>query len=399
MPSASERDERPAILYISYNGIGGALARSQVLPYLRALDGPMRFDVLAFDGGAEALPPARELGSVRVHRLSYRRGPRLVAKLFDLIVGTVTAVGIVRASDIRLIHARSHVAATIAAVTGAITGRPFIFDMRGFFGDERAEAGSIGAGGILHRALATAERLLLTHAAAVVVLTERARERLLSLQQYASAVRGKPIVVVPCCVDLGRFGTRDQRVQRLVYLGSVGTWYRLDAMLRFFEHFRALRPGATFVVANQSQHELVRAAVAGTSAGDAVLVRSVPFEEVPALLETCAAGLVLLSEGGSKVASSPIKVAEYLAAGLPVVANAIVGDVPELLRAGRAGIVLEDLGDPELRRGARELVALLEEGPELHARARRLAGDAFDVREGARRYGLLYDELLRGSGA
>jgi glycosyltransferase involved in cell wall biosynthesis len=196
-------------------------------------------------------------------------------------------------------------------------------------------------------------------------------------------------------VEIARFSDAESpRDDAIVYVGSVGTWYLLDEMLSFFAAYRRLRPSARFVIANRGQQQLIERALSAFDQRDAVTVRAVPFEEIPRLLMGCAAGIVLLSEGGSKLASSPIKVAEYLAAGLPVVANEIVGDTPALLRSTRAGIVIDRVDGASLEAGARALRDLLAEGPSVRERARALARSAFDSRQGARRYGDLYDRLL-----
>ena len=385
------------VLYISYNGVATPLVRSQVLPYLRALRASTRFDLVTFEQGENALPPSDELAGIALHRLRYHKRPRLLAKLIDLAAGSAVVTWLIVRHDVRLVHARSHVAAAIAAIASRLTGRPFIFDMRGFLADEFAEAGSWRSGGVTHRLVARAERMLLRASAAIVVLTDRARDQLRAEQRYAAAVKDKPVIVVPCCVEIERFHLSGPREDALAYVGSVGTWYLLDEMLHFFEAYWHLRPQARFVIANLGQHALIERALAPFRWRDAVTVTSVPYEEVPRLLSGCTAGIVLLSEGGSKLASSPIKVAEYLASGLPVVANEIVGDTPELLRAHRAGVVLQGLDPAALARGARELTALLDEGEAARMRARALAKSVFDARIGARRYGELYELVERAS--
>jgi glycosyltransferase involved in cell wall biosynthesis len=264
--------------------------------------------------------------------------------------------------------------------------------MRGFLGDEFAEAGAWRAGGIKHRIVARAERWLLGASAAVVVLTERARLLLRDDARFASLVRGKDIVVVPCGVEIARFVPARDRRDVLAYVGSVGTWYLLDEMIRFFNAYRRVRPGARLEIANQGQHDLIARAIASGGVGAEATVRSVAFDDIPAFLAGCSAGIVLLREGGSKIASSPIKAAEYLASGLPVVVNGIVGDLPDLLSAHRAGVVLRGLDAAQLDEGARALRALLDD-PGVHARARSLAEAVYDVEDGARRYGDLYARL------
>lgn len=387
----------PRIIYVSYNGLGTALVRSQVLPYLRSLAGSVAFDLVTYEQAAPP-PPFDEVQGITLRKLRYHKRPSLLAKLFDVAAGALTVSWIARTRGAAAIHARSHVAAAAAALAAIISRRPYIFDMRGFLAEEFVEAGAWRAGGLTYRLVRAAERQLLRGSVAIVVLTERAKGHLQSDPRYAGVVRDKEIVVVPCCVDLGRFDTSPtERSHTLVYTGSVGTWYRLDAMISFFAAYRAIHRDARLLIANEGQHVLIREALAASEVADAVDVRAVGFQEIPRVLASCAAGIVLLREGGSKIASSPIKVAEYLAAGLPVVVNEIVGDMPVLLREARAGVVVTDLGREALGRGAAELSALVAEGEEVRRRARALAAATFDVRIGAARYAELYAAISRRS--
>lgn len=368
--------------------------RSQVLPYLREMSDGFTFELITYEQDDASIVDRAELGPVRLRRLRYHKRPWLLAKPFDLAVGVTMAVWSVVRGGARLIHARSHVAATVALIASVVTRRPFIFDMRGFLGDEFVEAGAWRSGGLRHRLVGWLEGVLLRASTAVVVLTERARTLLREEPRSAHLVRGKEIVVVPCCVELDRFSHHsDAPSDSLAYVGSLGTWYLLDEMLRFFWWYRSLRPRARFVIANAGQHDLLHARLEGSDLAGHVTVATVDHREIPAFLSQCAAGIVLLREGRSKLASSPIKVAEYLAAGLAVVVNQAVGDMPQLLRQYRAGVVLGGLEDRHLATGAEELAALLDDSA-VRARARRLAEERFDVRRGAREYAALYGRIL-----
>jgi len=92
-------------------------------------------------------------------------------------------------------------------------------------------------------------------------------------------------------------------------------------------------------------------------------------------------------------AASTTKIAEYLAAGLPVVCNAGVGDVDEVIEGDRVGVVLRDFDDESFARALREVEALRAEG-NLARRARESAERRFDIeRVGGAKYRRLYARL------
>ena len=73
--------------------------------------------------------------------------------------------------------------------------------------------------------------------------------------------------------------------------------------------------------------------------------RAVPPAGMPAALVAGDVGLSFIQPCFSKTGSSPTKVAEYLACGLPVVVNAGIGDQGALAAEAPACTVMPDLSD------------------------------------------------------
>jgi len=111
------------------------------------------------------------------------------------------------------------------------------------------------------------------------------------------------------------------------------------------------------------------------------------------------AGLSFVKPCLSKLASSATKVAEYLAAGLPVVATASVGDTDEHLAPSGSdqkpvGVLIREFTPDAYRTAAAELQQLLED-PLLPSRCRAVAEQYYDLeRIGWKRYIDLYRLIL-----
>ena len=127
----------------------------------------------------------------------------------------------------------------------------------------------------------------------------------------------------------------------LVYAGSIGTYYLLDEMLDFYQAARERWPGLFFLALVNRSPETVAGALAarGIAAGDYAATWA-RHAEMPAYLSAADAGLAFVRPCLSKRSSSPTKYAEYLACGLPIVVNAGVGDVEDLLARTGAGVVV-----------------------------------------------------------
>ena len=112
-------------------------------------------------------------------------------------------------------------------------------------------------------------------------------------------------------------------------------------MVEFFEVARRAMPHLFFLVLTQSDPDLIRAELARHEVAAAdFAVESVPPERMPEMLAAADFGLSFIKPLPSKVASSPTKNAEYLAAGLPFVATAGVGGTDEIATRSDAVVLI-----------------------------------------------------------
>jgi glycosyltransferase involved in cell wall biosynthesis len=108
------------------------------------------------------------------------------------------------------------------------------------------------------------------------------------------------------------------------------------------------------VVGDGPEREAVEATVEAAAVGDRVrLVGKVPHAEVPSYLRAMDIGVAPFERQASFY-FSPLKVVEYLAAGLPVVATS-QGELPELI--GPAGVTVAPGSHAELAAALQRLVA------------------------------------------
>jgi hypothetical protein len=91
-------------------------------------------------------------------------------------------------------------------------------------------------------------------------------------------------------------------------------------------------------------------------------------------------------------ASMPTKVGEFLASGRPVLVNAGLGDLDELLPRYDCGVILTGTSDPELDNALAEIDRLVAD-PRVSDRCRSLAEDCFDLDSGVQALIELYQAV------
>ncbi len=417
-------------LYVCYFGLREPLVQTQVLPYLRQLRGAgVQVSLLTFEpGGLESWPASepqqwtarlREEG-IQWRARRYHKRPTLPATLFDIVAGGLTIVQWSWRERLDVVHARSYVAALIARLAGPFTRSKLLFDIRGLMAEEYVDAGSWPAGGLLYRLTKAAERWLLRSADGFVVLTQRARELLFPAAVGAnedttgeSELQGRPIAVIPCCVDVAQFrlaeaAAREQTRQALgvagrrvvIYVGSLGGWYLTEETLALFEAARQQDP-ATFalILTPRDVPQVERQLRARGYAETDFRVLSVAPTEVARYLAAADIALSLIKPCYSKQASSPTKIAEYLACGVPVISTAGIGDLDALFARARVGVILRGFTAADYL-AALQALDEMRAAPELRAHCRQVAVTEFDLeRVGGRRYRRLYQRLLAPANA
>jgi glycosyltransferase involved in cell wall biosynthesis len=415
-------DRRLDVLYVTYDGLLEPLGRSQVLGYVNELAAKgLSVGILSFEKPEDlqnhqerqALAAELDGRGILWKALRYDRHPRVASTAWDVVKGIAMALRLSRQHQPTVVHARSYVAGLIATATREVSGARLVFDMRGFWPEERVELGIFAQNGSLYRAAKLLEKHLLRTADHVVVLTESAKallkDREARAHLAARGTRDTPVTVVPCCVDLARYRpmppdvelARRHGLSRSLVIGNLGAFngrYMTTEMFRFAFHLKTHRPELRFVYL--TAHPKAAVATAARDAGlrdEDVLVHRVASEEIPRWLSLFRLGVFFLRPSYAAKASSFTKLGELLASGVPVVTNTGVGDVDRILGNERCGLLLPGLTDRDLAAFARSALPFLQGDaiPEhIRQNCREAAETHFALAEGVRRYRAIYDTLL-----
>ena len=188
--------------------------------------------------------------------------------------------------------------------------------------------------------VAELEEAVLTSADAVLAVSG-------PLARYARARGATHVEVLPNAVDLDRFPAPSQvREPRCVFLGALRPWEGVDVLAAGWR-----------LLGREAPPLLVIGDGVGRAALEAVgaeVTGAVPHGEVPQLLASASIGLAPYARDAPGYLS-PLKLFEYLAAGLAAVAGSIEG-VREVV--GPEHVALASPGDPEaLAEAVRTLAA------------------------------------------
>ena len=181
-----------------------------------------------------------------------------------------------------------------------------------------------------------------------------------------------PMVVIPDGVDLSRFTPlRGDGPPRLLYTGQLMEWKGVDVLLRALAQLPGL---PALIVGGQPgpdpRRDALRTLATEIGVADRVVwAGHVPPHAVAALVRPGDIGVVpTRARHGEEFSASPLKLFEYMALGLPIVA----ADLPSLrdvIRDGENGILFRDGDPPALAEAVRHLLADPERRAAMAARA------------------------------
>lgn len=401
--------EKIKVLYISYDGAGDNLGQSQIIPYLIGLTKEgMSFVFITFEK-KETLDN-KELLSLLGHKLKinnidwsylkFRKTRLSFLKLYDLILGVLVCIRKIKKEKVKIIHGRSFIGSVIALFLKKIFKVKVILDIRGFWPEERVEAGLWNKYGLLYKITKYIERALILNADEIVILTKNAKKEIKGFGYLRN--REININVIPTCVDIDGFCFQrkidddilnDLRLRNkfiISYVGSVSTWYMPFEMFRFFEIAQRMIDACHLMIMTK-EDKFLRNVL--QNIGSNVSIINVMHSIVPQYLSISKVGIAFYKPGYSRKACCPTKFGEYLACGIPIIINAGIGDCDEIILKEKVGVVIKDFSSQEYERATKELMNLFSEEYQLRQRCMAVAKQYLSLEMGVGRYRQIYERL------
>lgn len=354
-------------LFLSYDGMTDSLGQSQVLPYLVGLS-KQNFHITiisfekeeAFEKNKATIQQIVDTNQITWLPLKYTKKPPVFSTIYDVYRLKNLVKKQIKSNHIQIIHCRSYITALIGLWAKKKFGTKFIFDMRGFWADERVDGNIWNLEHPLYKKVyqffKQKEIEFLQNADYTISLTHNAKNEIYSWESFKNK---KPLIeIIPCCVDTNLFSkvnVNKQEVRNwkqklqiqdndfvLTYLGSVGTWYMLDEMMAFFAQLKTHKTNAKFLFINKDEHQHILEIAKKYKVEDSVILKGGNRTEVPELLSLSAISIFFILPSYSKKASSPTKQGELMALQIPIVCNAGVGDTDFVVERYHSGFIVND---------------------------------------------------------
>jgi len=391
----------PQVLYISLDGIMEPLGHSQVLKYLEKLSKNYEINLISFEkindlDNTKLLNEATKKcidKNIKWYRLKYRNGYFGLGQIVNILNLFFVPFYILMKKNIAMIHIRSYLPGIFLPVLSLIFKYKLIFDIRGFWADEKHDRHNWKKNSLKYKFFKKLEKHLINKASYVVTLTESSKELIaLNFKKPKSLIK-----VIPTCVDFNEFKrfetSNNSQSLTIGYLGSVDTAYDFQKFCSFvsqvnnkYKYQINLK-----IFTKQSHNEVIKLIDLKSLIGVNIDIRFVERKNLPQELSSFDFLAFCLKENFSISASMPTKIAESLACGIPIICNSFNADIKNLIESNRIGLTHnfnEEFDETSLKK----LLNLIED-PQTPERCLNLANEYFSLDKGVKNYEFLYKEL------
>ena len=340
------------ILFICWDGPQLTYLESLFLPIFERLgQHGYQFDILQFSWGdkpgEERVRAACARAGIGFRRVETWRRPRPLGPFLTAFAGGRQIERAVRAFGSELLMPRSIMAGLATLRARRRVRLPILYDADGLAADERVDFAGLSPTSATYRLMRAIETRITRAASAVItrsdfasaVLAERAGPSV-SADRFRRVANGRdPVQFNPHGADQRAAARAELGIAGdaplIVYAGSVGGQYETRRIAILMRAVRQLRPDARLLVLS-GDPDSAKALVldAAPEIAPASRFMSATPTEVPRLLAAADLGIAFRTPSFSMRAVSPIKTAEYLLCGVPVLGTAAIGDTQAAREAG-----------------------------------------------------------------
>jgi len=402
------------ILYLSYDGMTDPLGQSQVLPYVIGLaKAGYNMHIVSFEKADKlkelehVIQKKLDKYQIKWSKLTFYSAIPILSKIWNQRKFNSIVKKICKTESVKLLHCRSYVAAIAALHVKKRLNIPYLFDMRGFWVDERVDSGNWDQKKwyyrLIYKRFKKIEQELVANANHIISLTEVGKDEIHNWQGYKS--NPVKISVIPTCSDFEHFKVKTDydhpnilsalnipKKQLIIgYLGNLESTYLPNELLKMFAAIKNSHSNSIFlVISKSSKSEFFKLVEKMNIPKSAIFFVSAQRDEVPALMSVFDYLLCFVKPTYAKLASSPTKIGEALAMGVPVICNDNIGDLKTIIAQLKGGIAFDNFSDEQFEAIATEVLAFSSNPSELRKRA----FEYYSLEAGVTKLEAIYTEIV-----
>jgi len=369
------------VLYFSFDsGFGGPLLASQIIPHLKELSKrDVRFYLISFESKSLSSTQQKQFDITReIFKISKAKwwplkhiyAPRPFPSIIGIFRGILLGIYVTFRYKIDIFHGRSIVGGSITFLLSILLRKPWIFDPRILHAEAAVLSGDCRRNSLRYSVLWWLERKLSLKCNGVRVESWQHRDIYLQNHHNKKELIKKYHLIVNG-VDLNTFKFNSNEVANLkeklnipknvmvfVYLGTFGHGRPNKEMAMFVHMYQTLFKEAHFLILTYTNHDEVSVIMKNINLS--YTIKYLPHQNIPQYLSLADAAITF-NDPQAYAHTMPLKFAEYLACGIPVVINKGLLNMQNIIEKYNVGVVVADFSLSSLQKASHQLHNLLQE--------------------------------------
>ncbi len=315
-----------SILYISYDSILEPISKSQVIPLLIKYSAENKVYLISVEKNLEEADKYKQKfkNQIELNFLKFKKNKLL--KLFNIFIYQFIILKFILFNKIDIIHVRSYLPISLIILPKLFKNFKIIFDIRGFWFDEKYEAELISK--YTFNFLKLVEKFFFKSANIIITLSSVSK----NIIKKKFNIKENKIYVIPTFTDFSKFRNTNKITKKnniiFGYIGNLKMNYEFDKVIKFLNIFNKINNNWVLKIAtNYSKDDFLLLSRKISFNKNKILFKNIKFEDMYKFytkIDTC---IYFLNNKFSKKASCPTKLGELIATNTPIITNPGIGDI------------------------------------------------------------------------
>ena len=320
-----------SILYISYDSILDAISKSQIIPLLNKYSYEHKVYLISVEKNLNEAKNYKKKfkNKIQFKFLKYKKNKLL--KFLDILINQFLILKFIIINKIDIVHVRSYMPISLLILTKLFKNIKIIFDIRGFWFDEKYEAGLISRE--VYNFLKFFEKLLFKTADIIVTLSAVSKK--IIIKKFN--IKAHNIYVVPTFTNFTNFintkKTTNKKKITFGYVGNLKMNYEFYKVIKFLNIYNQINKNWSFLIAsNYNKKDLKLLGNKYLFDEKKIIIKNIKYEKMHNFYSNVDACIYFLNSTFSKKASCPTKLGELIATNTPLITNPNIGDINQIIK-------------------------------------------------------------------
>ena len=326
------------ILYLSFDGLTDPLGSSQILPLLMNLSFFNKVNILSLEKkffynlNYENIEKRLKKRKINHFFVFFKKNK--ILKLLSFLFYFFKLFMIFYSKKIKLIHLRGYQAALFLFPILYFKKIDLIFDIRGFWPEEKVERFNWSKNQLKYKIFKKLEKFLISYSLYVICLTNHSKNIIIE----NSNLDVNKIIVIPTCSSKAQFyldNNYQKQNQKKIIFGYFGTThgaYDFNFTCNLIDKLIMNKLNIFFKIYTYDNHDqLIKKIKKYKYLRENYSISSIEYHKVQEFISSVDLVIFFLKENYSVKASFPTKISEILLCGKPIICNSFNDDIKKII--------------------------------------------------------------------